>query len=106
LRQAQVAEATRKLLATMWERNLPLVRERVDELERAAAAASTGELTAEAKNSAIGTAHKLAGSLGTFGYHHGTDIAREMEQMLEVGSEPDAKRLVELAAGLRKELHL
>lgn len=106
MKQAQVAEATRKLLAAMWERNLPIVRERVEEMEQTAAAAQARRLTSEERHQAGGTAHKLAGSLGTFGYHRGTDIARELELMLEAEGEIDAVRLAELAGELRQHLGL
>ena len=103
---ASAPEATRKMLATLWMRNLPVVSGRVDELQQAARSASANTLSAEARISAEGTAHKLAGSLGMFGYTHGTEIARDLEQMLE-GSEPfDVARLKELARALRAELGL
>ena len=103
---AAAPEATRKMLATLWERNLPVVSGRVDELQQAAKSASANTLSAEARTSAEGTAHKLAGSLGMFGYTHGTEIARELEQMLEGSVRLDVTRLNYLAQELRTELNL
>lgn len=103
---ASQAESTRKMLAGLWERNLPVVRERVDEIQRAAIAASAGALTSEARASAGGTAHKLAGSLGMFGYPHGTDIARQLEQMLLASDDLDCPKLEQLAQELRDEVKL
>ncbi|HEY4355327.1 MAG TPA: Hpt domain-containing protein [Acidobacteriaceae bacterium] len=103
---AAQAESTRKMLAGLWQRNLPVVRERVDEMQRAATAAAAGELTPEARASAGSTAHKLAGSLGMFGYQHGTEIARQLEEMLEATGEINASKLEELTHELRQEVKL
>lgn len=107
----QAAEATRQLLNTLWERNRPLFLERIAELEGAAEAAATGTLTDESRRSAISTAHKLAGSLGMFGYPEATELARKIENILEdtVGdspSEPDALALRELTTALRASIPL
>ncbi len=103
-------EKTRALLATLWQKNLPIVTERVTVLERAADAAATGALTPEARAEAMGTAHKLAGALGMFGYPRGTELARCFEQSLEQSLEGDAPLdalvLRELAAALRESLGL
>lgn len=101
-----VPEATRKMLGALWEKNIPIVRGRVDELREAAEAACAANLSPEARRGAEGTAHKLAGSLGMFGYQRGTVIAREMEQLLEGESPLDAQRLQALARDLQAELKL
>ncbi len=101
-----VPEATRKMLSALWEKNLPVVHARVEELSGAAQSARKGTLSSEARQSAESTAHKLAGSLGMFGYKHGTEIAREMEQMLEGPESLDANRLSTLATELGAELGL
>ncbi|MES2393564.1 MAG: Hpt domain-containing protein [Acidobacteriota bacterium] len=108
------AEATRKLLATLWERNRPLILERVNELDSAAECSATGTLTAEARRSAISTAHKLAGSLGMFGYPEGTELARKIEHLLESADENTDSLLTsaqvltlrELSTALREALAL
>ena len=97
-------ERIRQTMAALWERNLPLIRDRLDELGRAAEAAATGSLDPAQRASAAGTAHKLAGSLGMFGYAQGTDLARELEQHLETAGEADPARLQELARSLRAAL--
>jgi len=73
----------RKMLASLWDRNLPILQIRIEDLERALTSARAGRLTAEARENACNTAHKLAGSLGMFGYPAGTDAARRLEQRLE-----------------------
>ena len=95
-----------EILSRIWQQTLPLMRERVACLERFARQADLGELTPAARIEASDLAHKLAGSLGMFGYPRGTEIAREMENMLEAETEPDPRLFLELAAGLRTVLAL
>lgn len=77
---------------------------RLDLFDAAALAARDGTLTEDVRAWAASTAHKMAGSLGMFGYKRGTDIARELEQLLESSPAPDGKRLTSLAEQLRAEL--
>lgn len=97
------------LLAALWERNLPALRERLDTLDRAAAAAASGHLTEASRAEALSIAHKLSGSLGMFGHHRGTELARQIEAILSLptpaplASDAPA-RLSALVAGLRDTL--
>jgi HPt (histidine-containing phosphotransfer) domain-containing protein len=79
---AAAKEKTAALLKAMWEKNLPLLRERVAVLSAAAEASARGELSEELRVEAHAVAHKLAGSLGMFGYPEGTRVARELEILL------------------------
>ncbi len=101
-------EATRKLLDQLWERNLPALHSRLALFDAVAEAARTHVLTPELREQAAAEAHKLAGSLGMFGYHNGTVLARELEVLLEEKSpetpRPDPTRIAELATTLRSEL--
>jgi HPt (histidine-containing phosphotransfer) domain-containing protein len=83
-------EMARKMLASLWDRNLPILQLRIEELEQAASALRQGKLTPAVRDSACNTAHKLAGSLGMFGYPAGTDAARRIEQRLEGHAPVDA----------------
>ena len=65
-----------------------------------AAAATDGALGEDARQQAESAAHKLAGSLGMYGYDDGTRIARLLEQLLE-SSTPEPERLRRLTAELR-----
>ncbi|NEQ70731.1 MAG: Hpt domain-containing protein, partial [Symploca sp. SIO2D2] len=52
-------------------------------------------------------AHKLAGSLGMFDFDEGSNLAQEMEQLLEAQMPLQPKqrqRLAELVAAMRQEL--
>jgi len=103
---AKDPEATRKMLAALWERSLPVLRERCALLERAATAAQAGTLTLELRAEAMGIAHKLSGSLGMFGYPEGTDFARRIEEHLEAPGPVDPPRLARDVAALLATLPL
>ena len=83
LPQALTSAGSQQLLASVWQRNLPLLRNRFALLSAAAQQAEAGVLTPIARKEAAETAHKLAGSLGMFGYLRGTEISRELEQLLD-----------------------
>ena len=91
--------STQKMIAALWQRNQPQVLERLALLDRAAAEPLTPQLRQEA----IATAHKLAGTLGMFGFHEGTRLARDFEQHLETPT-PDPTHLASLATELRQTL--
>jgi HPt (histidine-containing phosphotransfer) domain-containing protein len=95
------ADATRALLLKLWQRSLPLLRERLALLHAAATAAHTGTLSTDLRARAIDEAHKLTGSLGMFGYPDGTDIARKIELLLEAPGAPPPDHFTELVTELR-----
>lgn len=92
------------LLATLWERNLPTLRERLDILDRAVAEAASGHLTEASRSEALSIAHKLSGSLGMFGYRQGTEIARQMELILETPTPDTLRHLSALTTDLHNTL--
>ena len=96
--------STLKQIAELWQRNQPLILERLAQLDDAAAAASTSQLSEELRAGAESTAHKLSGTLGMFGYHEGTLHARELETELRTEA-PDPGRLTQLATALRNSLY-
>ena len=95
--------STTQLIAALWKRNQPLILERLDQLDAAAAAAHAGSLSEPQRMEAESTAHKLSGSLGMFGFSQGTDFARELETELRTQS-PQPQRLTELSIALRATL--
>jgi HPt (histidine-containing phosphotransfer) domain-containing protein len=98
-----IEDKTAALLAELWLRNRPVIEERLDLLERAAADASAGTLDVEQREQAADVAHKLAGSLGMYGYDHGSRLARRLELLLDYRT-PDPAQLRGLAAQLRGSL--
>jgi HPt (histidine-containing phosphotransfer) domain-containing protein len=99
----QAAEKIESLLSALWLRNRPIVEERLASIDQAIAAAANGTLTTEVREAAADDAHKLAGSLGMYGYNRGTHIAREIELLLDYRT-PDHPRLATLSTELRRTL--
>ena len=97
---ADAVDKTTALLAKLWIKIRPIVEERIAVLDRAAAAAAQATLPDDLRVEARNSAHKLAGSLGMYGFDEGTRVARELEQLLDAGS-PDPLRLSSLVAELR-----
>lgn len=95
-----------ELLTRVWVQSLPLFRERVAFLETTALQATAGSLTTPDRTEAFNIAHKLAGSLGMFGYPHGTQIARQLEDLLNGEDSMDPSTLTRLAAELRASVPL
>ena len=91
-------------LETLWAKFLPEIRERVAVLESTAAGFEANTLTEEQRKEANSAAHKLAGTLGTFGLTRGTVLARELEVMYSDDTGPDAEmgaKLAELTGELK-----
>lgn len=72
-------------LAQLWVRFRPQAFERIVILEEALDALDRGTLDAALCQRAEQNAHKLAGSVGTFGFAKASEIARQIEQIVEDG---------------------
>jgi HPt (histidine-containing phosphotransfer) domain-containing protein len=72
-------------LRHVWLKYLPATRSRLEIVERALDAMETGSLSKDLILEAIDAAHKLAGSLGTFGLHSSSAIATKIELAFESG---------------------
>lgn len=94
-------------LAALWDKFRDGIFRRVDVLDDAAVALLEGSLDDAGRRAAEREAHKLAGSVGTFGFAEASRLAREAELMLE-GTRPlppaEVLRLTELAVAIRREL--
>ena len=93
------------ILNQMRARFLPDIYERVEVLESAAKAHVAGSLSPDQCAAAHAAAHKLVGSLGTFGLMRGTELAREFEhacasEKTVMATEPS--RLDAIARDIRK----
>lgn len=96
-------------IAAIWQRQVPQTRQRLHVLRKAADMLSeTRTLEPDLRAEALDIAHKLAGSLGMFGYSDATEHARAVEQELEHSGLPQPERLehhvAELEASLRDAL--
>lgn len=100
--QQKIEEAVSEL----WKRFKEPSKKRVAAIERALAALQEGKLTEELRNSAISEAHKLAGSLGTYGFPLGSKLARNIEQiMTKAGlSQEQVPHLCQLVESLHSQL--
>ena len=89
-------------LQQIWKKNLPQTRERLALLSRAAAELRTeGSISPELHTEAHATAHKLAGSLGMFGYSSATEHARAVERMLQAQQPADHAAIADHVDALR-----
>ena len=105
-------EASRTQQQTMvevqkvWERCVLKFSNRVAVLEQATTALLQGTLADELRHKARQEAHKLAGSLGMFGFE-GSRLAREIEQMFQARmplGQDQALQMSELVVALRRDL--
>jgi HPt (histidine-containing phosphotransfer) domain-containing protein len=100
-------QQTRLLVAQLWERFKEATFTRLGVLEQAVAAGVAGTLREEVRQQAERDAHKLAGSVGMFGFAEGSRLASTIEQMLEAGAplgQAETVRLSELVVRLRRAL--
>jgi len=74
-------------VAAIWAVSHVILRDQVRVVERAVVAGIQGLLNTERRMAAGREAHKLAGSLGTFGFADGSRLARALELAL-AGDEP------------------
>ncbi len=82
-------EQTQAAVNAMWEQFKPQILERTEALDRLVEAFKDGTFTPQLRDEAEQKAHKLVGSLGVFGFPKGSDLSREIEQMLiSLGNEP------------------
>ena len=100
----KIDEKIDNVLAELWKKNLPTVRERLNLLDNFGAAAASGKIDEPSRLEALSIAHKLAGSLGMYGYQQGTEIASKMEHILKSPTPETLATLRSLAVELRKSL--
>lgn len=92
-------------LDATWARGLETQNRRVAAQETAIVAALAGTLDAATREFAQGEAHKLAGSLGSFGLQAASELAAELEHAWTSPTDSlDAAHLAQLVARLRKAL--
>ena len=88
-------------ISAVWQKNLSVTRERLALLQTAADdLARSRTIDDDERAEALSVAHKFAGSLGMFGMHEATEIARSMEHNLQQDGLPQPERLQEQVAAL------
>jgi HPt (histidine-containing phosphotransfer) domain-containing protein len=107
--QAPEAQSQEQKLQTMisalWDRSRHTVVERAATLRTAGDLLVANRLDEATQLSAVDSAHKLAGVLGTFGLPRGTDLAREAEVLFGQSTPPgkvEIERLQVLLAELTR----
>ena len=95
-----------EVITQTWSKFKDLAFQRVADLENLAVALPEEQVTPEIYTKAKHSAHKLAGSLGCFGFPQGSRIAKQLEQLLSSNPIPEAdiKQVTELIASLHREL--
>jgi DNA-binding response OmpR family regulator/HPt (histidine-containing phosphotransfer) domain-containing protein len=84
-------------LTQLWQTYKPLMISRVEGLEAVIRAARKGQLTPESRKLAASDAHKLVGSLGSFGFGSGSALARQMEDLLKPSTPLSPEQVAQLA---------
>ncbi|GAB4372903.1 MAG: response regulator [Elainellaceae cyanobacterium] len=110
--QTGTEQAFDQAMGALWQQYEGLMIERLDALQTAASAIQSHSLTLEIKQTAEKAAHKLAGVLGMFGKEDGTQLARQLESLLEAGTDLETKtddrlqQVPELVQQLARSLNL
>lgn len=97
----------RGALAALWRTSRATMLDRVSIVDDAAMRLLDGQLSSDERRDAERAAHQLAGTCGTFGFVHATDLAREGERLLagDAPIGPNAVyRLAQIAVALREQL--
>ncbi len=100
----QAAAETNALIAELWQRHLPTLKERLDTLDRIAASAANVTLSEADREQAVAISHKFAGSLGMYGYQRGTEIAMQLEVLYRTPPVSQPHLLVPLTQELRQAI--
>ena len=94
------------LVSQTWSKFQDLALQRLANLEKFAVSLVEASVSSETHQQAQRSAHKLAGSLGCFGFPEGSKIAKQLEQLLEENSPTaiELARLQQLIFALQEEL--
>lgn len=96
------------VVARLWEKLKASLGSKFLLFEQAIAQISSGILDSEMQQQAKLEAHRLIGSLGTFGLPQGSEVAREMEKLLQVESlgQDQVKQFEELLRQLKQVVEI
>ncbi|MGK7934934.1 MAG: response regulator [Xenococcaceae cyanobacterium] len=93
-------------IASAWSKFRDVAFQRLTILENLAVALAENQVTQELHEEAKSSAHKLAGSLGGFGFPEGSKIAKQIENLLEnnLVDPADVEQFTTLITSLNAEL--
>ncbi|MBE9115939.1 response regulator [Lusitaniella coriacea LEGE 07157] len=94
-------------LTSAWEKYRNKSAQQLATLDRAITSLQDGTLSVSDRLSAVVAAHSLAGNLGLFGLFRGSQLAREIEQLLQNDLAQKSEQLLQLQVNLntlRQEL--
>ena len=109
VRNSSVEQEFNRKLEQMWLKHQATMRDRMATLHHAVSLVKQSQLPPETKHNAERAAHKLAGVLGMFDRQAGTDVASEIETLLQDNSELNSQQqqqLIDLVADLDRLLAL
>ena len=99
-------EARTEAIARTWSKFKDLAFQRLGDLENLAIAVDEEKLSEKISEQALNSAHKLAGSLGCFGFPNGSRVAKHLEQQLRHNpiDRTNLPQINELISALQVEL--
>lgn len=100
-------EETLAAVAALWERYKGIIMSRLAVLDEARTALQQGTLQPDLRGQAREEAHKLAGSLGSFGFPEASRLAEQAEGLFKAEAplgRPETLRLTRLLSALHRSL--
>lgn len=106
LQKPPVLEQINSITANVWERAYSKSLDKIAELEQAIAILQSGNLEESLRQQTVFTAHKLAGTLGVFGFEIAAQLSQQIEDVLRLPIVPpeSATQLWQWIQALRREL--
>lgn len=104
---SQIKPEFHQAITQIWERYKDKICDRITVLEQVSTAIQQGKLNSQLRQQGQQEAHKLAGSLGTFGLSKGSVLAREIEHLFQHSSSFNAEETLhyhQLVVKLRYEV--
>ncbi|MFB2880007.1 response regulator [Floridanema aerugineum] len=106
LQKPPALEQINKITANVWERAYSKSLDKIAELEQAIAILQSGNLEETLRQQTVFTAHKLAGTLGVFGFEIAAQLSQQIEDVFRLPLVPpeSATQLWQWIQALRREL--
>lgn len=104
MREHPEQQRVRAALQRVWRQVEPDMHRRLTTLEETGKALASGSMDDERRQQAIEAAHKLAGSMGMFGFAAASACAGEIEHLLETSASIGREQFNEVLERLRLEM--